>query len=156
MADFYSKIRNIEAQLNKLKSVGLTSSSSLGVAYQDVTMPVQIIATDIVSGVVYECGSSKRINIHLQPVNGQPEIVSNEIISPANLENRAVIKWRWLSNEAGYKYWLRIWIRGSHDDLDALNRGETIPPLNFVFRIKMTSQFSSKVVFEDVDIDEYN
>lgn len=149
---FSERIINIEAQLNKLKTLGIMSSSSLGVSSIDIVIPFQIIATRVVSGEVLDCYSSKYANINLRTNDGSAALFSIEFISP-NLENRRMIQWDWISEESGYQYNHRILIEGNDADLAALNRGETLPTVNYTFRIKMTSLFSYYIKYTDVEID---
>ena len=149
---FSGRIRVIEAQLNKLKTLGTSSSSSLGTSTVDITIPFQIIATRTVSGEVLECYSSKYANINLKTNDGSPALFSVEFISPLNFGNRRIITWDWISEETSYQYNHRICIEGNEEDLAALNRGQTLPVVNWKFRIKMTSLFSYYIKYEDYDI----
>ena len=63
-----------------------------------------------------------------------------------------MIQWDWISAESGYQYNHRILIEGNDADLAALNRGETLPTVNYTFRIKMTSLFSYYIKYTDVEI----
>lgn len=150
---FGAKIKSLEAQLNKLKTVGLSSSSSLGVAVVDIPIQFQMMGTRIVDGEILESGSSKIAHVHIQSYGNVPIILSSEVIMPDY--TREVTSTRLLSNLPGFKYMISFGVWGNDDDLAAIRRGETMPFLNYTFRIKGTEQFNYQITYEDREVRPY-
>ena len=139
MNNFYSRIKNIEASLNRLKTFGLSSSSSVTTIAKTVTIPFKIVPYK----VNYEwdnCAGqySARITINwIGPVG----LSSAYIKEPTNLANRRYALDRITDSDHQCQYGLTL-MEGSKDDLAIFNSGGDIPQFNVVVEIVATADFS--------------
>lgn len=154
MNSFASRIKNIEARMNNLKTIGLTSSSSLRVAEYTITVHFQIIATWIgASGEIFGAGASQYAFVNIQTKDSQNAFICNWLTAPANLENRDVYDAQVVI--PGYKYSYQLHVKANDDDISRLERGETLPVRNYSFKFVSTSEIASiNITYEDVPISD--
>lgn len=143
MTNLYERIRNIEARLNRMKTQSAFSSSSLAVAEQNITLPFQIVGTDIASGVVYSASSSRQAFVCID--TAEPAFVALRILSPTAFGDSVVFIRKTLHNigSARYGYWCEI--LGGDSAIAALNNGQTLPLIDYEFKILCTSDFTVSI-----------
>lgn len=152
MNNFASRIKNIEARMNNLKTIGLTSSSSLTVAEYTITVHFQIIATQIgAGGEIFDAGASQYAFINIQTKDSQNALICNWLTSPADVENRSIYDAQVVI--PGYKYSYQLYVNANDDDVYRLERGETLPVRYYSFKFISTSEITSiNITYEDVPI----
>lgn len=139
MNSFAERIRSIEAKMNKLKTFGLSSSSSITTTSKTVTVPMQIVPYKI----NYEwdaCAGqySYRIRVNWTNASG---LCSLYIKSPANLQGRRYNISR-LTNSAFHTEFGVELQSGSTEDLEIFNNGGSIPAYNLTIEIVATADFT--------------
>lgn len=153
MSKFSEKIRNIEARMNRLKTLGLSSSSSLKISQTSITIPFQIIATRITPiGEIMDCNSSKVATIRISTADNAPALIAMRLIAPTSFGNRIILTYKTLGNIGSSKYGYRIYIAGDDSDLQALRNGQTLPIINYTFKILATSNITCSINYEDFPI----
>lgn len=149
MNNIYSKIKGIEARLNSLKAIGLTSASSISIAKKDITVQMQIVPLRVVSGEVLDCGSSKEVYIKITPLKNNVAFPVLYIKDTNSLYNERYIGVNLYYINGAYTY--RIIAHGSDDDLRRLNNGEVLPVENYNFNVSCTSDFNYSIEYKDND-----
>lgn len=153
MNSFSDRIRNIEARINRLKTLSLSSSSSLAVSYTTITMPFQIVATRITAqGEIMDCDSSKVAYVGISTADDAPALISLRLISPTSFGDRIIISARTIQNIGGHKYGYKFRIGGDDNDLQILRNGGTLPVVNYTFKIVATSSITYSITYEDFPI----
>lgn len=152
MNNFSSRIRDIEARMNRAKTLSLASSSSLKISQTEITIPFQIVATRVVSGEVLDCDSSKVAYVAISTANNAPALIAMRLISPTSFGDRIIINSRTLENIGNAKYGYKIRISGDDSDLQALNNGQTLPWENYKFKILATSEISLSIRYIDYSL----
>lgn len=147
---FSSKIKNIEARLNRLKTLGLSSSSSLSVASNDITIPFQIIGTVYSGGHITSAESSKMAYVRIK--TNVPAFAAIELVSPLDFGDRIISTERTLENVEDYDYCYRIRIYGTSDDAQYLDEGGSFSPINYTFRFLTTAEAQFNVIMVDTPI----
>ena len=146
MANFYEKIRSIEAQMNKLKTLGLTSSSSLSIIKKDITLPFQLVGTSGTPGYYSWCSSSKLANVKIVPKSNKPAFATLYTKNPEIIADRAIFT---TTTYDSTSYVYRVNIVGSDADLARINSGQTLPSEDYEFEIFCTDDFTYSIVWED-------
>lgn len=149
MNSFSSRIKDIEARLIKLKTLGLSSASSLTIAKKNLTVRFQVVPQRTVGGEVLDCGSSKVAYIIVTPINNPVALAVMYLRDLNSLYNDRYYGTNYYYS--GGSYIFRVVIYGSSDDLRRLNNGETLPVENYNFRIDCSSDFNYSVIYEDND-----
>lgn len=150
---FASKIKGIEARLNRLKTIGLSSASSLSVGITGITIPFTIIGTYIDQfGVVQSAGSSKIAYVRVWTENHAPAFVVPELVSPLNFGDRIISTQRTLAYRSDADYCYEIKIYGEQADVDFLNNGGTFSPQDHVFKFLCTSVARYEIFYRDTPI----
>lgn len=139
MSDFYSRIKAIEAQMNKLKTLGLSSSSSVSTKAETITIPFKLVPYK----VNYEwdnCAGqySARVTVTWTSALG---LCSAYIKEPANLQNRRYALDRITDSSHDCQFGLTL-VSGSDDDLAIFNNGGDIPAFNVTLEIVATADFN--------------
>lgn len=139
MNNFASRIKNIEARMNRLKTFGLSSSSSVKTTAKTITLPIKIVPYKI----NYEwdnCGGqySYRVRVNWVGANG---LCSIYMKSPINLRNRRYGVYRLTNTSFNYEFGVNL-MSGSKDDLAIFNNGGSIPEYNIQLEIVATADFT--------------
>lgn len=142
--DYYSKIRGIEARMNRLKTLGLSSASSLSVASKTLTLPFQIVALRTVAGEVLDCGSSREAYVRITPQGNQPCFAIIYLTDDHIHRNRRAFFRRVYKDD---EYIFRIYLSGTSDDLADLNRGVVLPSQDYHFKLYCTSNFNYSITW---------
>lgn len=153
MNSFENKILGIKARINRFKTLGLSSSSSLAVAEKTITIPFQIIATRITgAGEVMDADSSKIAYVRINTNDNMPALVTLRLISPTSFGDRIIMTAKTLNDSGGARYCYRIAISGDTSDIAALNNGQTLPIINYTFKILTTSAISYSIHYVDTEV----
>lgn len=135
------RIREVEARMNQLKTLGLSSSSSLAMSENQYTFQLQIIGTQFDSdGNVTEAGASKKGILKIRTQDRQPALLGIRYISPLNFGDRGIRIFPTLEKtDDFYNYCYSFYIYGDQDDIDALNNGQTLPTVSYTVKLLSTS-----------------
>lgn len=139
MNNLSSKIKSIEARMNKLKTFGLSSSASVSTTSKTITLPMKIVPYK----VNYEwdnCAGQYSYRITINWSN-TPGLCAAYMKSPTNLQGRRYALDRITDSYHNCQFGLTL-IQGSDDDLDIFNNGGSIPQFNVVIEIVATSNFT--------------
>lgn len=139
MNKFSSRIKDIEARMNRLKTFGLSSSSSLSMISKTVVIPMKIVPYKI----NYEwdrCAGEYSYRITINWAN-RPGLCSAYIKAPKDLRNRRYAFDRLSNSNNMCEFGLEI-ISGSDDDLDIFNSGGSIAPFNITIEIVASANFT--------------
>lgn len=151
--NFYSKIRNIEARMNKLKSIGLSSSSSITIKEVSCSVYLKIIPTrvDEITGEVLDCGSSQFCSIKIRTKNNESALFGMRLVSPTTFTQYLYVN-KIGGGDNTYKYGFDIDVIGSQTELDILTNGGTLPVVEYKFKIIGTSDFSINITYRDREL----
>lgn len=154
MSNFSSKIKDIERRINQLKTLGLSSSSSLNIAEYEITLHFQIVATRIgAGGEVFDAGSSQEALIRITTKDNRPALICLRYISPLQIGARTIYIDETLMNIGNYDYAYNCVIFGDEADKQALQNGQTLPVQNYKYKILATSEITSiNITYRDVPI----
>lgn len=154
MNSFASKIKNIESRLNKLKTLGLSSSSSLAVRGYELSLNFQIVATRTGSGgEVFDTGASQRAYVRLRTKNNSSALTCIRYISPLNVGARILYSQPTLANIQDYNYEYIFYINGDEADRAAIQGGQTLPVQTYKYKILSTSEITGiDIRYEDATI----
>lgn len=141
--NLYSRVKDIEARMNRLKTIGLSSSSSLTLTRKNIVLPVKIIPLRTVSGEVLECGADRVAWVQI--TTDKPAFVAMYITDTTPLHGSRPIGNNQYFVDGKYTY--RIEVYGSNDDLDSLNRGVVLPTEYYSFSFYCTSNFTYSITW---------
>lgn len=142
MADsFYQKIRGIEAQLNRLKTIGLSSSSSLAIKEIPFTLSFQITPDSEVYEPyeVLSCSSSYNCYVRFSTPDSEPALVGLRLLSPTSFGNRVIYTRKRIRSLTDSSLCYEIHVLGDSNDTARLNNHETLPVENYDFKLLTTS-----------------
>lgn len=152
MNSFGSKIKDIEARINRLRTLGVSSSSSLAIAEYTVKINWKIIAIRIgASGEIFEVGASQYAYVRIHTKNNQPALLNFQYISPLNFGERNIFNGKTLENlGSNYNYGILLYMYGDENDRRAIEQGQTLPTQTYTFKILSTSEITSiDIVYKD-------
>lgn len=133
------KIRNLEARINRAKTAGLRSSSSITTVSKVLTIPMLIVPYAVNYQWDHCAGKySSRINIEWSDVVG---LCAAYIKSPIVLQGRRYNLCRLTDSSHGCQYGFEL-ISGSDADLEIFNNGGSIPEYPVEIEIVATANFS--------------
>lgn len=145
MQTFANRLKEIEREINELKTQGLRSSSSLAVTERTITVTIQIVGYTV-NYTNDHCAGQSAALIKLTPDDGKSMLSMACIASNANeLRGRGVMLEKVVINgETGYEF--RIYA-GSPTDLTTIQGGGTISPITFTIKIYATSEFTPTLTY---------
>ena len=151
--NFYSRIKNIEARMNKLKTLGLSSSSSLSVDGTTFSVYLQIVPTrvDTITGEVLDCASSRFCSVKIKTKNNENALFGLRLISPTNFTEYLYVE-KIGANNSTYKYGFDIDTGGSQVERDILTNGGTLPVVEYRFKVVSTSEITLDIAYRNRDI----
>lgn len=151
MISLADRIKNLQAKINQAKTLGLSSSSSLAVKETTFTLPLQIVGTYIdATGGVWLCGASKIAYVHITPKSGRPSLIGLRLLTTGLGTKGFRIAKEYYEGVAPYTY--RIYLDGGTNELDSLNRGQTLPIQNYSFKLLTTDDIDYRIEYKDVEI----
>lgn len=135
---FAQRIRSIEAKMNRLKTFGLSSSSSIVTTSRSVTIPFTIVPYEVNYKWDNSGGEfSARITVNWI---GDQGLCSAYIKSPANLQCRRIALDRLTNTSFGSDFGLNI-VWGSTEDLEHFNNGGGAISMTLEVEIIATAAF---------------
>lgn len=152
MNRFSEKIRNIEAKINNLKTLGLSSSSSLEVAEYTFSVNWKIIATTIgAGGEIFDVGASQYAYIRIRTKNNQPAFICLRYLSPIPFGEREIFNGKTLEKLGNsYNYGYQLYVNGDESDRQAIERGQSLPFQQYTFKIVSTAEITNiNIIYED-------
>lgn len=139
MHSFSQKIIDLEARINRLKTLGMRGSSTFATTSKTITIPMEIVS-DGMGGS--ESKYSARITVSPEEDNC---LVCAYIQSPQNFSGRNFVLDR--RTDSSYEHQFVFQIKyGSETDTAIINGGGTIPPFNVVIEVVATSNFTLSYV----------
>lgn len=139
MNKFSSRIKDIEARMNRLKTFGLSSSSTVATTSKTLVLPIKIVPYK----VNYEwdnCAGqySYRVRVNWSGANG---LCSIYIKNPINLQARRYNITRLTDSAFHTEFGIEL-MDGSTQDLAIFNNGGSIPEYNITLEIVATANFT--------------
>ena len=125
MITFTTRIKDLEREINELKTHGLRSSSSLALAEHAVSVTMQIVGYTV-SFQNDRCAGQSAALIKLTPQDGKS------------------IRKVPIGGQIGYEFQI---ISGSPTDLSTIQGGSSIPPITFDIKIYATSEFTPTLTY---------
>lgn len=141
--------------MNRLKTLSLSSSSSLSVIEYTITVSWKIIATRIgAGGEIFDVGASQEAHIRIKTKNSQAALLCIRYISPLQFGERQIFNAKSLYKIGNdYDYCYDLYLYGDESDRQAIERGQILPYQNYTFKILSTSEITNiNILYEDVPI----
>lgn len=132
---FAERIRNIEARINRLKTLGMRGSSTFATTSHTVTIPMLIVSDG------YWGTQSKYSARITAAIDDESALVCAYIKSPQNLSNRNYVLDRRTNANFEHEFVFKV-VEGSEEDLAIIEGGGTIPPFDVVIEVVATSEFT--------------
>lgn len=132
---FAERIRNIEARINRLKTLGMRGSSTFATTSRTITIPM-LIVSDGYGGT--QSKYSARITA---TIDDESSLVCAYIKSPQNFSNRNFVLDRRTNEDFEHQFVFKI-VEGSETDAAIINGGGTIPQFDVVIEVVATSEFT--------------
>ena len=145
MITFTTRIKDLEREINELKTHGLRSSSSLALAEHAVSVTMQIVGYTV-SFQNDRCAGQSAALIKLTPPDGKSMLTMACVASNSNeLKGRRVVLRKVpIGGQIGYEFQI---ISGSPTDLSTIQGGSSIPPITFEIKIYATSEFTPTLTY---------
>lgn len=145
MITFANRLKEIEREINELKTQGLRSSSSLALTSRTITITQQIVGYTV-NYPNDNCAGQSAALIKLTPDDGKSMLTMACVASNSNelIGRRVVLRKIVIDGGIGYEF--RI-VDGSRSDLATIQGGGSIPALTFDIEIYATSEFSATLTY---------
>ena len=142
---FAKKMKEIEREINELKTHGLRSSSSLALTSRSISVTQQIVGYTV-NYPNDNCAGQSAALIKLTPDDGKSMLTMACIASNSNelIGRRIVLRKIVIDGGIGYEF--RI-VAGSPSDLATIQGGGSIPAITFDIEIYATSEFSATLTY---------
>lgn len=145
MNAFEKRITALEDEVRELKTEGLRSSSSLGVAEHIATITQEIVGYTV-NYPNDNCASRNSAIIEVIPVDGKTMLTSISLHSPKTVlvgRDQSIIPM--IKN--GHNAYEFRFLSGSSIDLATIQGGTAIPPFTMDFLITGTSEFTLNITY---------
>lgn len=145
MTNFDAYLKDLERELNELKTDGLKSSSSLATTEHEATITQQIVGYAVNTQYDHTASQSAAI-IEIVPSDNKTMITSAYLsYGEAELTNRYAYLLPTIKN--GHNAYEFRFIEGSTADLTTVNNGGTIPAITLKIVISGTSEFTTNITY---------
>lgn len=145
MITFTTRIKDLEREINELKTHGLRSSSSLALAEHAVSVTMQIVGYSV-NYLNDHCAGQSAALIKLTPQDGKSMLTMACVASNSDeLKGRRVVLRKVpIGGQIGYEFQI---IAGSPTDLSTIQNGGSIPAMSFTLKIYATSEFTPTLTY---------
>lgn len=145
MITFANRLKEIEREINELKTQGLRSSSSLAMTERTITITQQIVGYTV-SYTNDNCAGQSAALIKLTPNDGKSMLTMACVASNSNelIGRRVVLRKIVINGGIGYEFCIIV---GSPSDLATIQGGGSISPITFDIKIYATSEFSTTLTY---------
>lgn len=145
MITFTTRIKDLEREINELKTHGLRSSSSLALAEHAISVTMQIVGYSV-NYLNDHCAGQSTALIKLTPDDGKSMLTMACVASNSDeLKGRRVVLRKVpIGGQIGYEFQI---ISGSPTDLSTIQGGSSIPPITFDIKIYATSEFTPTLTY---------
>lgn len=139
--NFADKIKNVEARLNYLKTLGLSSSSSLAVKEIDVSLHFQITPETWTTSPyeVLTSSSSHNCYVKIGTASSAPALAGLRLVSPTTFGRRLIYTRKRIRSLNDDTLCFEIHVIGDENDTARLNNGEVLPHEYYDFKILTTA-----------------
>lgn len=151
--NFAQKIKSLEAQLNRLKTIGLSSSSSLAIKETPFTLSFQI-TPDVWFDEPYEvlsCSSSYNCYVRFTSTDSAPMLIGLRMVSPTEFGDRIIYTKKRIRSQNDSSLCYEIHVIGDSNDIARLNNHETLPVEQYQFKLLTTSEVTLQLEYVERD-----
>lgn len=145
MQTFADRLKEIEREINELKTQGLRSSSSLALTERTINITMQIVGYSV-SYLNDHCAGQYTALIKLTPDDGKSMLTMACVASNSNelIGRRVALRKIPIGGQIGYEFQI---IAGSPTDLSIIQNGGSIPAMSFMLKIYATSEFTPTLTY---------